>query len=127
MRLSCFGAFHTEPPIIITAILDAKIWNDGDHRCVMGGKLGKIESYLCIAMPILAMAYQAEDTGIQSCMLTPESKSICKLLKVKNKDAVPIVLGIGYEKKGAFQKERTRKPLSQLMRSETMNKPFNFK
>src|SRR3989344_5213048 len=45
-------------------------------------------------------------------------KTASKILKLREGDAIPILIGLGYEKKGAFQKPRTRKDLKKLVSGE---------
>ena len=118
METSSYGGFHNEPPLLIAVILDFEHCESSEHRCVKDGKLGIIEAHLCIAMPALSMVFQAEDLGINSCLLTPEQNSSSKILQLMKGDQVPIMIGFGYEKKEAFQKKRDRKELKELVSYE---------
>lgn len=109
-----YGAFHTDPPLLIVFVLDSECWETSDHRCIKNDKLGTMEAYLCIAMPALSMVFEATSLGIQSCILTPEQNISSKILKLNKGDQVPIMIGLGYEKPGSFQKKRTRKELKDL-------------
>tara|TARA_Y100000294_G_scaffold176795_1_gene200240 strand:- start:1461 stop:1844 length:384 start_codon:yes stop_codon:yes gene_type:complete len=115
LETASYGAFHTDPPLVIALILDFECWESGDHRCLKNSKLGTIEAYLCIAMPALSIVFEAEDLGISSCIISPEQNQACKISKLKKGDTVPLIIGLGYEKKGAFQKKRDRKDLKELV------------
>ncbi|OGF19906.1 hypothetical protein A3D54_00640 [Candidatus Falkowbacteria bacterium RIFCSPHIGHO2_02_FULL_45_15] len=118
MKTASYGAFHSDPPLLIASVLDFECWECSEHRCVKNTKLGTVEAYLCIAMPTLSICFEALELGINSCILTPEIKSASKILKLREGDAIPILIGLGYEKKGAFQKPRTRKDLKKLVSGE---------
>lgn len=111
MKTTFYGGFHSDPPLLIAVVLDSAHWEASEHRCIKNAKLGTIEAYLSTAMPALSMVFQAEDLGIDSCILTPEQESSSKILRLRKRDQVPIMIGFGYEKKGAFQKKRERNPL----------------
>ncbi len=70
-------------------------------------------------MPALSMVFEAQELGINTAIITPEMDAISKLLKLRKGDSVPLVVAFGYEKKGAFQNKRERKPLKELVSYET--------
>ncbi len=119
IETASFGAFHTPPPVVIALVLNFECWENSSHRCVKNDKLGTIEAFLCIAMPALNMVFEAQELGINTAIITPEMGVISKLLKIRKSDFVPLVIAFGYEKKGAFQKKRVRKPLKELVYYET--------
>ena len=63
------------------------------------------------------MILEAQSLGIDSCILTPESK-ILEILKLEKKDIVPVMIGLGYEKKNAYQKKRWRKKMNEIVYHE---------
>ena len=115
MRTTSYGAFHTDPPLLIAVVLKTECYTKGTHRCIKDEKMGMFESYLCAAMPALNMCYQAFDLGISSSLLTPEPSEARKILNIKVGNDIPLLVAFGYEKKTAFQKKRERKPLSELV------------
>lgn len=117
MKIANYGDFHTDPALIIVLVLKSEYFG-GEHRCVKNEKLGIYESYLCTAMSAVSMVFEAQDTGIDSCLLTPEQNAVSKILKLKKGDIAPVMIGFGYEKKGAFQKKRERKELKELVSYE---------
>lgn len=122
MKTAFYGGFHDDPPLLIAVILDSGCWETSDHRCVRNEKLGTIEAYLSTAMPALSMALQAQDLGIGSCILTPEQEASSKILQLRKGDSILVMMGFGYEKKGAFQKKRERKSLHYLVSYELFGK-----
>ena len=125
IRISSYGGFHTDPALIIALVLDFECWETSDHRCVRNSKVGTIESYLSIAMPALSMVFEAQEIGISTCLLTPEMNAASDILKLGRKNSAPLIVGFGYEKKGAFQKKRERKNLNEMVFSEYFGKKGN--
>lgn len=118
MKSAAYGGFHSDPPILIALVLKKECWEDDTHRCVKDEKLGIYEAYLCVAMPALSIVFEALELGIDSCFLTPKQSEISGILKVRKNDTLPLVVGLGYEKEGAFQKKRTRGDLKRLVSYE---------
>ena len=118
METAVQGAFHTDPAIMIAIILKKENWCSEEHRYVKDGKLGIYDAYLSAAMPAAFMTLQAQACGINSCILTPEFRQTAQLLKIPKGNAIPMILGFGYEKKGAYQKERNRYPLQKIVSYE---------
>lgn len=104
-----FGVYHQNPPLIIAFIIEA--CSEEESICMMG----KYDDYICIGQPALNMIYEATVLGIASCYLSPTKIKAEKILKIPKDTKVAIMVGFGYEKKGAFQKVRTRKPLKELV------------
>ena len=109
----------TTPPLIIALALNYQCWEESEHRCVKNAKVGTTDALLCIAMTALNMIFEAQELGIQTSFLTPETNEILKLLKMRKDGSIPLLIGFGYEKKRAFQKERMRKPLKEMISYET--------
>lgn len=122
MKTAIYGGFHDDPKVLIAVALDSAHAEASEHRCIKNAKLGTIEAYLCIAMPALSMVFQAQDLGIGSCILTPEQHLSSKILRLRKGDQVPIMIGLGHEKKVAFQKKRERKPLRDLVSYEVFGR-----
>lgn len=68
------------------------------------------------------MTLEAADLKIDSCILTPEQDVAKKLLKIKPMDALPLLVGFGYQKRGAFQKKREREELNEMVNYEMFGK-----
>lgn len=76
------------------------------------------ELELCFSMAVFSSTLAATDLGISSCILTPKQDLASKILKTKNNGVVRLLVGLGYEKKDAFQKERSRDKLKNLVSYE---------
>ncbi len=115
--MSCanYGEFHSNPQIIIAIILRSKLCRGKDHSCYRGKDSGVHDSYMSCGIAVYAMALEATDIGVDSCILTPKQKEVKKILHVNKEDAVPLLLGLGYESKNAFQKRRERKSLKEIV------------
>lgn len=120
MRLSIYGVFHTNPKLMIAIILTSDSY---DLSVPVGFKMGTPglhESFQCIGIAAFSMTLESGYLKIGSCLLTPkEGNEINKLLKLRINDLVPIIVGVGYEKKGAFQKQKERKELKSIISYET--------
>ena len=114
-----FPFVHPLPPLMIAFVLDIKCTME-KHVCSISDipEDNIAESQLCLAMSVMNSVLEAEDLGIQSAILTPRKKIVHKILKVKNGDIVTLFVGFGYEKKGAFRRERVRKDLNSLVSYE---------
>lgn len=117
MKTAFYGAFHTNPPIIIAIVLVNECWKDSEHRCDLDSKLGIYEGFLCIGMSALNMILEAQELGIASALLSPH-QNIIKTLRGRKGDFIPLMVAFGYEKKKAFQKKRERKELKKLVSGE---------
>ena len=115
ISMAYYGEFHTEPPLIIALVLRQELCQGENHSCFAGEDSEVHDSYMSIAMSALCMILEARHLGIDSCILTPVQKKIKALLNVDKKDAVPLIVGFGYEKEGAFQKKRERRPLKNIV------------
>ncbi len=118
MKTASYGAFHSDPSLIIALVLDTKCWESADHRCVKDAKLGIYEAYICIGQPALNMVFEAEELGIATALLTPKQTDAAAILKIRAGDVVPLLVAFGYEKKGSFQKPHKRKKLSEITSAE---------
>jgi nitroreductase len=120
MKKASYGVFHTIPSLIIMPIVTEEFC-EGESLCVKNKKLGLLESQICLTTATMSMVLEATDLGIGSALITPDQKSLKKLMKLKEGDLVPAFIALGYEKKGAFQKKRTRKELKEIVSYEYRN------
>lgn len=119
MDICYYSHYHTDPAAIIAIVLEPLSESKQKLSTGIFKDLTKYHEYLNIAMPTLNMVYEAEDLGISSCMLSPLIQHANKILKVPKKSKTVLLVGLGYEKKGAFQKQRERKNLNQITFNET--------
>src|SRR3989344_6689913 len=85
MRLACYGGFHNEPAVIIALVLDSR-FVAGKHICIKGNKMGRREAFMCIGMCGYGIILQAYYMGINSALLSPDSKFASKILKIRRGD-----------------------------------------
>ena len=83
-----YGAFYSDPPLIIAIVLDSNSWKKSDHRCIINSKLGIYEAFISIGMPALSITFEATELGIGSAILTPKDRDAKKILKLKNLDQI---------------------------------------
>lgn len=118
MHIVNCGAFHTNPVRIVALVLKRELCAGENLSCFRGVKESINDSFMSIGIAGVSMALEAEDLGISSCLLSPEYKPAMQLLKINSDDVVPLMVGFGYEKKGAFQKPRSRRALKELLHCE---------
>jgi len=106
-----------EPPVLIAIVLRKKYWQ-GEIGYPDSGKPGIFEAYLSLAMPTLSMALEAQAIGCSSCMLNVHESEASIMLRLKEGDICPLVLAVGYPKKGARKKKKDRKDLYDLVHYE---------
>jgi len=114
MMTANYGDFHTDPSLIIAPILLEEMCSGKGYVCFRGKMSRVYDSYISIGMVALNMTLQARALGIDSCIVTPTEADAKDILKVRKKDAVPLLVGFGYQKDKAFQKKRERKKLSEI-------------
>lgn len=114
MRLVSYGGFHTNPPLLIALVISKEIV-EGEHRGIVKDKVGNSDGSLSLGMAVQNMVLEATDLKIDSAILTPNNNGAVSLLRLKPTDSVPLLIALGYEKKGAFQKKRHRKEISSLI------------
>jgi nitroreductase len=78
--------------------------------------------YMDISLPVVNMTYEAESLGISSCILSLAVKEANSILKVPEGCDAILAVGLGYEKKGAFQRARQRKELPEFVFHERYGK-----
>ena len=113
MALCAYGAFHTQPSLIIALV------QTPHNRCFCPMEV--YDHYICLGMAAVNMCYAAHCLGVQSCLISPERKAK-KLLHVPGACTVPLLVGFGYEKKGVYQKIRTRNLLEDVVFRECYGK-----
>ncbi len=113
MRLASYGVFHTDPQLLIAIVLMKECW-EGTHKCIKNNKIGIHEAHMCIAMATISIVFEAQDLGIGSAILSPSERKAFRILKLKDSDSIPIMIGLGYEKKGAYKKKRIRSALNDI-------------
>jgi len=62
-------------------------------------------------MAVLNACLAAKDIGVDSCIRTTQPAKASRLLKTKSEDQVRLLVGLGHEKRGAYQKNRERNQL----------------
>ena len=122
MSTANYGDFHTDPPLIIAIVLREDLCAGEGHACFRGKDSSVHDSYMSCGIAASHMALEAEDIGINSCIVTPEQNKVKRILKVKENDAVPLLVGIGYQTKNAFQKKRERRPIGESVSYESFGK-----
>src|SRR3989344_7175434 len=122
MSTANYGDFHTNPPLIIAIVLRGDLCAGEGHACFRGKDSSVHDSYMSCGIAASHMALEAEDIGINSCIVTPEQNKVKRILKVKENDAVPLLVGIGYQTKNAFQKKRERRPIGESVSYESFGK-----
>lgn len=118
MMTANYGDFHTDPNLIIALVLLEEECIGNQFSCYRGKDSNVFDAFMCIGMTCLNMALEARDLGIDSCIITPEQNVVKKILRVNKNDAVPLLLGLGYQDKKAFQKKRERIERSKLVSYE---------
>lgn len=112
---SCYyGGFHTRPNLIVALVASEAVLGHELH-VIKDRRLAMQTTFMAIGMSALNMVLEAESKGISSCFLTPAQKASRTVLGLSEKQDVPLLVGFGYEAKGAFQKARERKRLKDLV------------
>lgn len=113
-----YGFFHTSPPVIIACVLNSKECSGKGKACFIDEKSGVYDAFISVGIAAYNITLQAAEIGIDSCFLTPDQEPVKKLLKIKKTDYVPLLVGLGYEKKGTFQRKKERKELKDILHYE---------
>ncbi|MDP3989787.1 MAG: hypothetical protein Q8Q01_01115 [archaeon] len=125
MMTASYGDFHTDPKVIVALMLLKDKCPGEGFSCFRGKDSQVYDSFMSIGMACLNMALEARDIGLDSGIITPKQEQVRKILKVNKIDNVPLLLGIGYQDKKAFQKKRERVKLSELISSEFFGGKFD--
>lgn len=110
-----YDVFHSNPSTMI-AIVAEPIY--AKQKGLLQGSFKEFapyHQYLNLGFPVLNMVYAAMELGIQSCILSPAIVKANAILRVPPGKKTVLILGVGFEKKGAYQKKRERKPLKELV------------
>ena len=122
LKTARYGIYRLEkhpsqPPVLIAAVLRKKYW-EGEIGYPRTDKPGIFEAYLSLAMPVLSMAFEAQAVGCASCILNVAESDAFRLLRLKQGDICPLVLAVGYPKKGLDAKKKPRKELFDIIHYE---------
>ena len=116
---------HPLPPVVIAFVLPSdkhlhKYFDEEYTHCCIHSQCTQHqnEEELCFAMSVFSSTLAATDLGISSGILTPQQDQATKLLKTEKIGVVRLLVGLGYEKKNAFQKARIRRELKDLVSYE---------
>ena len=113
-----YGDFHTDPPLMIAVVLREELCSGEGHACFRGKDSSVHDTYMSCGIAAAIMSLMAENLGINSCILTPDQERSKKFLKIKEGDAVPLIVGFGYQSENAFQKKRERRPIKESVSYE---------
>jgi nitroreductase len=106
MQECFFGGFHSYPPVLVALVLESPLQEGkGASKAVVArnGLMG-------LGGAALSMAFAATAQGLDSCMLSPDSSAVNRLLSVPKGADTVLLLGLGFERKGAFRPMRSRRP-----------------
>ncbi len=119
MSIINYGDFHTDPPVMI-ALVGINKKEIQSLPCFRGTEPCLYDIYMSVCMACLNMVYEAEDIGLDSCILTPTEEQAKRIIRIPNSKSlvIPILLGIGHQKQGAFQKKRQRNQLATMISYE---------
>ncbi len=121
INICYYGFFHTSPNVLIAIILEPIYSNSHKlHGLLHGGwkEFASYHQYMNISVPAITMAYAAENMGIGSCIISPIIKEANKILGVPEPKKTVLLLGLGYEQKGAYKKPRKRKDYKSIVFNE---------
>lgn len=119
MGTANYGFFHEYPTLIIALVLLEEKCVGPGYACFRGTDSAVHDTFMSIGCSALNMTYEAQELGIQSAIITPDQKMIKKILNIKNNDVVPLLVGFGYEPKGAYKRKRVRNYIADLVSYET--------
>jgi nitroreductase len=105
MNFASYGVYHSTPDTVIIAVLDMKHIEDNFESVDSDGMHIK-DGAFSVAIAGNNIALQAEELGIASCIISFKDKELNDLLKIPKQNSVIYGIGLGYEKKNAFQKEK---------------------
>jgi nitroreductase len=110
---SFYGGFHTPPKIIIAlAIIKSEYQNK--QRQFGEETFERDHAHMSLAMAAYGMILEAESLNVQSAILSPNKKKVSENIN-SNGEEIPLLIGLGYEKKNSYKKKRERKKLKQLL------------
>jgi nitroreductase len=110
VKRSVYGAFHTDPPVLIAVVLDPV-----KKESHFTKEMWKTHAYFTIMMPVMNMVYQAKDLGIDSCILSLTPKEFNAPLLIPKKSELLVAIGFGYESKRAYKRPQQRKQFDDIV------------
>ena len=110
----CKSHLNKIPTVVVALLLDLKKWASNE-KCIPKEKIGVYEAFMCLAMPASIMLFEALELGVDSYLITPDYKKASEVLKLKKDYMCPLLVGFGYEQKGASQKKKERRELKELV------------
>ncbi len=108
-----YGNFHTDPPLLI-AVAGIEKEDIQTATAFRGAGRCAYDLYLSASMACLNMVYEAKERGLDTCILSPMEEKAKRILKLPKQYSLPLLVGIGYQKKGAFQKQKKREELAAI-------------
>ncbi len=118
MKTANYGFFHEYPPLIVACVLRSDLCAGPNFACYRGNDSHTFDTFMSVGIAAYTICLQAENLGISSSLLTPEQEAAKKILKINKKDNVPLLVCLGYEKKGVFKRVRTRRELKSMVSKE---------
>ncbi len=115
MKTCVYGNFHTNPPALIAIVLEPIYENQPGLLKESLAKFTESHRYLNIGFAVANIVNEAAFLGIDSCILSPVVEQANKLLGVPKKKEAILLAGLGFEKKGAFLHEKTRKNFEDIV------------
>lgn len=122
VELAYYGDFHT-PPNVLIVLISEPIYKE--KPSLLNGELKKhAEPHKLMNIGFLgaSLIYSAEALGVDSCILSAIDKRVSKLLNIPKEKNPLLMIGLGYEKEGAFHKKRERKSLDEIVFHESYKK-----
>ena len=121
IRAAYYGNFHTLPHVAVLVSLKEEASRGKKHRGVVKGEMGHDEAMMSASMPILMMVLEAEDLGVDSCILSLDEKRLGRLLNSGHR-RTPIAVGLGYLDKNSKSAGmmHKRKPLAEIVKKERL-------
>lgn len=110
-RISSFGFFHSQPQILIAVVLEP--FEKELYNGLFSKKLKEHteeHNLMNISLPALQMSLEATDLGLGSCILSVIDDKVDAILKVPKPNKAMLLVGLGFEKKSAFARKKSRKP-----------------
>jgi nitroreductase len=115
----CFyGVFHTNPNVLIAIVLEPIY--EQQQGLLHGDALNYAQThkFMNISLPTLTMCLLADALGIGSCILSVVVEEVSQILEMPQGKIIPLLVGLGYEKKGAFHPSEDRKLLESMVYRE---------
>jgi nitroreductase len=118
MKLCHYGAFYSNPCILIAIVLE-KIYERQKGLFRGSAKeLAHTHKYMNIGFAASYIVLEASSLGLDTCILSPVVADANKILGVPKGKETLLFIGMGYELKGAYKKQRSRKMLKDILSYE---------